>query len=631
MRRVGFLVVLLAVLNTPGQANACGDEGEPETRPLTPIYDVQGSGNSSPFEGSIVTVCGVVTGDFQEKAELSGFFVQELADDEDPATSDGIFVYHFSTPVAVGDVVEVTGRVIEHYELTELTDVTAVVFDDQAELPEPVMVELPLAAGKDWEHYEGMLVTLTGASGQLVVTETYHLGRGGLVLLADEQLVQFTQENLPSTSGYEEHLAESARRTIVLDDGSLDQNPDPVRYSVSGSELTAENTLRVGDTVDAVTGVVTYSFNGWRGTDAYRIHSTGPVEFSAANPRPQSAPPVGGDVRVATFNVLNFFNGNGRGGGFPTSRGADSSFELQRQRAKLVSAISALDAQVVGVIEIENDAAGDDSALAHLVDALNDEAGSGTYDYIDTGLIGRDEIKVGLLYQRAAVEPVGTYRILDGTVDSRFNDTLNRPALAQTFEAASSGARFTVIVNHLKSKGSPCGDFGDFDQGDGQGNCNLIRTLAAEALTDWAETLAEDSGDPDVLLLGDLNAYAMEDPIRALLAGGFSNLLGPGDYTYVFKGQSGALDHALATPTLLDQVVGAGVWSINAHEPSVLDYNSDYKSDRHVDLLYSASPYRSSDHDPVVVGMDLDAPPDCSDAQAASEHMARNSNPPCAE
>lgn len=572
------------------------------------IYEVQGSGESSPIEGSIVTVRGVVTADFQEKAELSGFFVQEIDGDDNAATSDGIFVFHFSTDVEVGDVVEVTGQVKEHFDLTELTNVTEVTVVEQAELPQPVEVRLPLASADQWERYEGMLVTLAGKSGPLTVSETYHLGRGGLVMVADSRLVQYTQTNSPSSAGYAAHLADAARRSILLDDGSLDQNPDPIRYSVTGSELTADHTLRVGDTLDDVTGVLTYSFSGWRGTDSYRIHPTRGVNFNSIDPRPAAAPNTGGRVRVGSFNVLNLFNGNGRGGGFPTSRGADSAVELQRQLDKLVSAITVLDAHVLGLIEIENDAAGADSAIADLVEALNSEAGAGTYDYIETGMIGDDAIKVGLVYQSAVVTPLGEYQVLDSTVDPKFDDDLNRPALAQAFSQTGSGAAFTVVVNHLKSKGRSCSSFGDVDRNDGQGNCNLTRTSAARALADWAEALERESGDPDVLILGDLNAYAMEDPIQALLAGGFVNLLEPGEYSYVFRGLSGTLDHALASDSLHDQVSGAAVWNINAQEPSVLDYNVNFKTPRHVDLLYSDSPYRSSDHDPVVVGLDLDRP-----------------------
>lgn len=577
---------------------------------ITQIYRVQGDGAASPLEGERVTVRGVVVGDFQERDELGGFFIQELIGDDRSETSDGLFVFQRSSEVEVGEVVEVTGEVAEYHDLTELTDVSSLQVVGRADPPVPVRVSVPLPAGSSWERYEGMLVTIESADGSLAVSEVYHLGRGGLVLLADDPLRQFTQEHEPSVAGYGEHRALLTRRSIVLDDGSTAQNPDPIVHSASGDELTAHDSLRVGDTTSSVTGVLSYSYSGWRGTDAYRLHPIQEVEFVTANPRPPLPPEVGGTLQVASFNVLNFFNGDGQGGGFPTTRGAESRAELERQLGKLVAAIVPMDAEVLGFVEIENDG-GPNSALAELVAALNAATGEESYDYIETGPLGRDEIRVALAYQPGRVRPVGTHRVLNSSVDNdiftsdpRFDDRRNRPALAQTFEEIEFGARFTVIVNHLKSKGSACPGDGR-EPPDGQGNCNDVRLVAAAALADWAEELAQEAGDPDVLITGDLNSYAMEDPVRLLRGRGFIDLLGTDETTYVFAGEAGTLDYALVTPSLAQQVTGAAAWHINTEEPSVLDYNTNFKSDRQIDLLYSSSPYRSSDHDPLVIGIDL--------------------------
>jgi predicted extracellular nuclease len=580
------------------------------------IHEVQGSGSKSPLEGETVTVQGVVIADFQERDELGGFFLQDPRGDGDEATSDGIFVFGGRVDVASGDEVRVTGSVKEHHGLTEITDVESIEVLGKGMLPKPALVHLPLAGPAEWERHEGMLLTVSDANRELIVTETYHLGRGGLVTLADERLVQYTEVNEPSVEGYREHQGDVARRTLLLDDGSLEQNPDPIVYSTRGQELTARQTLRIGDTVPSVTGVLSYGFSGWSGTEAYRLHPTRPVRFAAGNPRPSGPPSMAGDLRVATFNVLNYFNGDGRGGGFPTSRGAENVFELQRQTDKLLSAMLVLNAEVMALIEIENDPAGSDSAVAGLVDALNRRTMPGTYDHVATGRIGTDEIKVALVYRPSAIVPVGRHRILNSsvsseghTIDPRFDDRFNRPALAQTFAERATGERFTLIVNHLKSKGGGCENLGDRDLEDGQGNCNGVRTAAARALLDWADTVATEAGDPDVMIVGDLNAYSKEDPIRVLLQGGLRHLLAPGSYSYVFFGQSGTLDHALATPSLAAQVTAAVSWDINADEPPILDYNTNYKSPRQVELLYSESPFRSSDHDPVVIGLELGSEP----------------------
>ena len=209
--------------------------------------------------------------------------------------------------------------------------------------------------------------------------------------------------------------------------------------------------------------------------------------------------------------------------------------------------------------------------------------------------------------------PVGPFAILTSAVDPRFIDTLNRPALAQTFGGVADGALFTVVVNHLKSKGSDCNAVGDPDTGDGSGNCNITRTRAAEALVDWLATDPTGSGDPDVLVIGDLNAYAKEDPVDRFVGAGYTDLiaaeLGDEGYSFVFQGQSGYLDHALASPWLTEQVTGAAEWHVNADEPISLDYNTNFKSAGQIASLYAPDQFRASDHDPLIVGLDVGAPP----------------------
>jgi hypothetical protein len=112
-----------------------------------------------------------------------------------------------------------------------------------------------------------------------------------------------------------------------------------------------------------------------------------------------------------------------------------------------------------------------------------------------------------------------------------------------------------------------------------------------------------------VVILGDLNAYFEEDPMDVLRAAGFVSLFGPESYSYVFDKQSGSLDHALVTPGLEKQFTGGGKWHINADEPVFLDYNTEFKTPAQVTGLYSPDAYRSSDHDPVLVGFRINAAP----------------------
>ncbi|HDZ3382455.1 TPA: SpnA family nuclease [Pseudomonas aeruginosa] len=586
-----------------GQHGA-GEPGGGEEAGLRPIHEVQGAGAESPLVNQRVAIEGVVVGDFQNASELKGFYVQQedATVDGDPATSEGIFVYDGGngSDVKLGDRVRVTGQVREFNGLTELVGPLQVsVLASGVALPTPAGISLPLASADALERYEGMRVQLRQT---LTVNEVYNLGRYGEVLLSSGGR-QMTPTNVVAPG--EQAKAMQARNDldrILLDDGRSGQNPDPIRYPAP--ELSAYNSLRVGDRTSAIDGVLDYS------AGSYRIQPLQTPTFEAANPRP-AQPAVEGRLRVASFNVLNYFNGDGKGGGFPSSRGANTAEEFQRQKAKIVAAILASKADIVGLMEIENDGYGEFSAIADLVNGLNASLPQGQrYAFVNPNRakLGSDEIAVGLIYRGDKVRTYRSAAVLDSSVNPEFDDTRNRPTLAQTFQEINGGERLTIAVNHLKSKGSACD--GDPDTGDGQGNCNLTRARAAQALVDWLAGDPTGAKEPDRLIIGDLNSYAKEDPVNVIRSAGYTDLVarqaGAGKgYSYVFSGQSGYLDHALANASLARQVRGAVEWHINADEPRVLDYNVEFKTPRQQDSLYNAEPYRASDHDPVVIGIDL--------------------------
>lgn len=588
---------------------ACGGGGGPGPGPdpeLVFVHDVQGSGASSPLAGQEVVIEAIVVADFQDASELTGFFVQEddIDADQDPTTSEGVFVAAGTGvfDVVVGDHVRVTGTVSESFGMTQLGGATVELLSEGNPLPAATEVLLPFAALDTPERFEGMLVHLPQ---QLTVTENFNLGRFGEIFLSSGgRLMTPTAIALPGPDA-QAALAANLRNRILVDDGLSVQNPDPIVYPAP--ELTASNTLRSGDAVTGLTGVMHFAFSN------YRIQPTEAPAFVATNPRTTAPPDVGGDVRVAAFNVLNYFNGDGLGGGFPTSRGANTLAEFVRQRDKIIAAITALEADIVGLMEIENDGFGPQSAIQDLVDGLNDAAPAGTsYAFVDPGLpqIGSDEITVNVIYRVETVAPVGVPAILDSSVDPRFDDDKNRPTVAQSFQSLATGGVVTVAVNHLKSKGSACDDVGDPDTGDGQGNCNQTRTAAAQALVDWLATDPTGVGDDDYLIIGDMNSYALEDPIAAVTGAGYTDcldaFLGADEaYSYVFDGMSGYLDHGLASASLFPQVTGAAEWHINTDEPRVLDYNVEFKTPGQVDSLYDPGPYRASDHDPLLIGLAL--------------------------
>ncbi len=575
-----------------------------------------------------VTTKGVVVGDFEGTAAASGFYIQDLTGDGDPATSDGIFVYTGSSDlVSVGQVVRVTGFARERFNQTTINGSNS----NSAAVPAanivqcgtgsvtPTDVTLPVTNLDDFEQYEGMLVRFPQT---LVIAEYFNYDRFGEIVLAqplagEARVYTGTAIDEPGAAANARTAANALSR-ITLDDAQSAQNPSTLRHP-NGLPFSLSNLFRGGDTVQNAVGVLGYDFS------LYRIVPTGPADYVAANPRPAAPEPVGGTVRVAAMNTLNFFVTADYPSGVLDNKcgplnnvecrgwDSDQATEFTRQRDKLLQALSGLNADIIGLNELENSTGVE--PLASIVSGLPG------YDYIATGTIGTDAIKVGMIYRPAVVTPVGDFKLLTSAVDPRFIDTKSRPSLAQTFEVNATGARFTVVVNHLKSKGSDCIDVGDPDLGDGQGNCSQTRRAAAEALVDWLATDPTGSGDPDFIIMGDLNSYAQEDTIDEIKAGSddiagtgddFTNLIsnfqGTYAYSYTFDGQAGYLDHALASASLLTQVTGAEDWHINSDEPDVLDYDTSFKPAAQ-DALYEVNAYRTSDHDPVIVGLVPNAPP----------------------
>ncbi len=632
-------------MGTPGAENVCEIVVPPvscdDDSVITPIHDIQGAGMTSLIVGTTVVIDGVVVGDFQNNAspdsgDLDSFYVQEedLEADGNPLTSEGISVFApGAVDVSPGDHVRVRGDVIEFSTsggasvMTQLTNVSLDICTTPAVMPTATAVTFPVSDVTDFERYEGMLVTFPQA---LSISEFFNFDRFNEVVLTLDRQYQGTAIAEPGAPA-NAVAAQNALERITLDDGRTGSNPDPAIHP-NGNTFDLTNLFRGGDTVEGATGVIDDRFG------LYRIQPTqAPTAYTVENPRELTPPSVGGSLTVASFNVLNYFTTIDTGApicgplGNLGCRGADDANELSRQRAKILAALADIDADIVGLIELENHP--NDDALIDLVVGLNDLVGAGTYAYVSTGSIGTDAIKVAFIYKTATVTPLGSHQILDSSVDPRFIDTLNRPVLAQTFIQNSNGAVVTVAVNHLKSKGSSCASVGDPDIGDGSGNCNLTRLAAAEAMVDWLASDPTGSGDADFLIIGDLNSYDKEDPIDAILAGS-DDLAGTSDdytdlnalfngefaYGYVFSGALGYLDYALSSNSLTSQVTGMADWHINADEPDILDYDTTFKQPAQ-QAIYEPNAFRSSDHDPVIVGLDLNAPPVCGTAVASQTSL----------
>jgi hypothetical protein len=574
--------------------------------PADLISSIQGAGLKSPLLGQLVTVEAVVIAAAIDG--LGGVFVQEQQPDRDgdPMTSEGLFIQidGVRPNVVRGDVLRVQGRVAEIGEgdatLTGLVELSAFQFCGKAdELPQPALIEEPPLVAEDWEVYEGMGIVIEPVA---TILSNYALLSRGELLLGLQGRQWVPTERFPPGAQARALAEDNARAQLLLDDGSLSTAPERVHY-LPGMPST-DAPYRIGTQLRNITGVLDQ-----RG-GSYRLHPFERVEAAQA-PRPESAPEVPGEIRVASMNVLNYFNGDGKGGGFPTERGASDAEELTRQRAKILSALKALDADIYALIEVENDGYDKESAIAELTSRLNQARGRPReYDYIrgPEAKLGNDQISVGLLYRTRVLKPVGAA----ATLTEKPFDQFSRAPLAQTFDVIKTSARFTVAVNHFKSKGGCAGtEGGNRDLGDGQGCWNAARVNSARALADWLASDPTASGDPDVLVIGDLNAYSREDPLRLLGESGFAataHIDPQSNYSFVYNGLSGTLDHALASASLAHQVRGAAHWHINADEMPDFDYNRENRSRALDARMFRSDPFRSADHDPLIVGLTL-APP----------------------
>ena len=605
---------------TRGAANddgSGGGDGGDGPGPSLLISQVQGTGGASAFEGQVVNVTGVVTATLGD-----GFYLQEedADSDGDAATSEGLFVLTGGAPdVTVGEVVYAQGSVAEEFGLTRIEGGTLDRLGTAA-LPTAAAVTLPIAASFDFETVEGMRVTADSApdAEPLTIIETFNFDRfGELVLSAGEQ-IQPTQILDAQTQAAEIAALQEANAAnrLRIDDGSSEGNPTSFAYIANdtagddgdgilsaGDDFGPDNPApRIGAELSGpVEGVVTFSFG------EYRIIPTTPLPVDPATnagDREIEAPEVGGELTVVSFNALNYFT-------TLNERGATTPFDLARQTEKLVNALVELDGDVVGLQEVENNGFGEGSAIVALADAVNARLGSEVYGVVDPtedgGPIGTDAITNGLLYKLDSVSVLGS-----GILE--FDDggqQRNRPAVAAAFED-EDGAVVTIAVNHFKSKGPSGLDAGDptnpdSDQGDGQGFWNATRTDAAEQLTAWLATDPFETGDPDTLVIGDVNAYSQEDPVQAIEAAGYDNLLeefiGAEDaFSFVFNGQRGALDQALSTEGLTGQVTGVAEWHINSLEPDLLSYSSEFADAGFYD---GDDPFAASDHDPLLIGLTL--------------------------
>lgn len=624
--------------------------GPTDPEGITRISAIQGEGAASPLLGQTVRVSAVATAFLPG---MSGFALQEADADQDgnAATSEGIFAYYGTTlpqgvnASMVGKRITLTGVVAEFRGQTQLSNLSLVEVGATETLPTPERITLPVASESVWESREGMVVEVCGGNSQpLLVTDTYEFGRyGNIVLSAGQLQAQFTEHNAPSYADNQAYLQQARLNRIILDDAISAQNPD-THLGRNGQPLSAANTLRAGDQTACVTGLLDQFTETTKAVHEidYRIQPTQTTIFTGAE-RPTEAAlqqaMQGSNLKIASVNVLNFFvtldpatftvpgtnvTHEGRGAeASVTVDGQAMTNEYQRQLDKLVEQLLAVDADVYGLNEIQNDGFGPNGSLATLVNALNAKAGGNIYAYagadgVTDGVrnlqaLGTDAITVAIIYNTQRVAPEGQAVAPD--VSQATNNAFtaahgNRVPVAQTFrvlalEDNDPDALVTVAVNHFKSKGTVIN--GESDQGDGQGANNPSRRIAAQQLSAWLATNPTGFAQAHTVLTGDFNSYSKEEPIGILETAGYQ-LQKPADvqYSYSFDGLWGSLDHILTSNSMDGKVAAVVHWAVNAEEPTVLDYNYNFfKTVAQANSYYSADIYRGSDHNPIIVGFAL--------------------------
>ena len=576
----------------------------------TPIADLQTATQNQQY-----VVRGVITADYRYDNGFSGFYVQTADSQSKPNLSNAIFVY---LPAAsqikggtVGDEVILRGNLTtfeNQLQIDQLSSEITTCNSNAGSTVTATPLQLPFdgltnTTGHVPKRYQGMWVKLPQT---LTMSENYNFGRYGQLSLSLGRL--YIPTNLfPAKSAEAKALALSNLNSkIELDDGYSNQNRTP--WLPVG--FNASNSLRSGYQLKNVEGILEYRFGAWRIQPI--LNKAQPEIVKETNPRNNIIQKESKQIRVAAFNVLNYDNAVVNG--LKSERGANTVSEFNRQHAKIISALKAIDADVYGLMEIANNGYDEKSALAYLTKALGSD-----WKYVippKQNKLGTDVIAVAIIYNSKRVKPVNDAAIFDDGTE------LNRVTMAQTFQPLSGGKQFTIVPNHLKSKGSCPKDTtsNDTDQKDGQGCWNATRLNAVNKITQWAATNPTKAAQPNYLFVGDLNSYAKEDPILAFEKAKYKVLLndekvgqGKNAYSYVFGvasdtngfGGAGNLDHAIADENLYAHVKRAFAWHINADEPTALDYNEEFKSPEQITAFYADDAYRSSDHDPIIVDLDL--------------------------
>ncbi|AWE41975.1 hypothetical protein DDD63_03510 [Actinobaculum sp. 313] len=632
------------------------------------IAQIQGEGSSSPLAGQKVTTSGVVTA---VQTGRNGLIIQmKTADVPADFTGSSALFVQLSTDLssyAVGDELSVAGEVQEIGNVTTLIATNGTVERTGQDLLD--QVDIPtLAAPKATEDAESRESMVFNPAGTYRVVGNPNLVYTGQLSLTDGDRphLQPTQAGLPGSPEAVEQAAYNEAHHVILDDANAArfdvQYPD-TSEPAPPAELPYLALGRPGPTLGATvtfkSPAVVTSVNGRTVIEpTFTVPSAQEfVEFSEV--REHAPADVGGNFKLATFNVLNYFSDLGvydetvgadgnricqptlnlwdksvpvAGNWDCPRRGAWDEAGLKRQEAKIVNAINSLGgqgAQVVALQEIENDwlfQEDIDASLKSLVTALNEADPSQGWGYVPSPPTGKgqpvyggeDKIRQAFIYKPAAIELVGDAKYLDDEAYQSAADA--RAPLAQVFKHRDSGQNVLVINNHLTYKGGTVVGDDNKNPGDEKGLAwdtgrnNGDRTRQAKALVAFAEQESAASDAAVTLLVGDFNAYSYEDPIQEMVAAGYADLMDVNkfpsshsatdwnEYTYSYNSMFGNLDHVMVSDSGMQYLTGNDTWTANAYESNALEYSRFMHTGTN---YHSDDVFRASDHNAAIVGFEL--------------------------
>ncbi|WP_455584115.1 ExeM/NucH family extracellular endonuclease [Bacteroides sp.] len=407
-------------------------------------------------------------------------------------------------------------------------------------------------------NLNGKEVTITNP---LIITDIRQLNTKGTLILAAERIQSATEENEPGKEMYAQWQNEYPKRILSL------KADKTVFYRTGQQTVNLTGTVSVSNGTYTITPGTLPAFTG-------NERTTHPKDINTPY-----------NLKIASFN-LNYYISN------PTlwnsQYGAANEAEFTRQRTKILTALKAMDADIYALCEVGEG----QTAVQDIVQGLNDIAGTDKYSYIDNGDSKESTYtKNVFVYNTNKIEPYKNLLTAGSYLKLRH--------IIQAFILKENNEKLIISLNHFKSKSTGSGS--DADQHDGQGNSNNQRMSEAYTLINELNNTIAYYEDPDVLILGDLNSYSKEDPIRILTNASLVNLLeyfSPQDYSYVYNGAIGYLDHSIATASMSKQVIDAFPWHINADEQEKFNYK--YAAN------YSPDPYRCSDHDPIITTLMLE-------------------------